>query len=567
MERSHNDDDYLFHDFSTGEVDQPLPDIFQSIFSQAEQPISDYDFKDYDAEPYVGNNDFEDINPYVRAEAYEDADNTDNVPPDPDPLHFPAMDGYSDSGEYRTYDGNHEYRSFDASLPETSPEGWYHYSDEDMELDRYAGEFDGEFNQNAGLKHHKLRIVLHALLAVMTVFSVVYMFALYSNIGFVKKLRTTYIQTAMETLNHKWMATAIIPGDIIDDVMLQRYISGEEQIGLETNWGDVEIDHLPSFSADYIQEPAPAETPEAAAEETPMPDSKYGSADEETFFGLFYELDFDSMQSYVADHPEALDDGWANIDINEAGLDDEGTEIRTIYGDQVLAINAKEGILLVRVEFQPTTRGIMAICKDTSQLSLCPASTLGIVGQTAGRICDANNGILAINGSAFLDDGNGNGGQLSGLMVCDGVVYGTPLGDAKRLELRDDNRMYIVDSYTSVGDGTRDACEFMPAVIVDGEIVLGTGWDGIQPRAILGQSNKLETMMVIAEGRLSDSMGCSVEEIAKTMKQYGCVQAMNLDGGTSAIMYYEGEYVTRCSNQDLPGGRTLPSAWVYHYSS
>ena len=93
--------------------------------------------------------------------------------------------------------------------------------------------------------------------------------------------------------------------------------------------------------------------------------------------------------------------------------------------------------------------------------------------------------------------------------------------------------------------------------------IMDTTWNGLEPRAVLGQSEKLETMMVIVEGRYADSLGCGVEYVAAKMRQYGCVQAMNLDGGTSAIMYYEGEYVTRCSNPDLPGGRTLPTAWVY----
>ncbi len=563
MERSHHDDDYLFHDFSTGETNEPLPDIFQSIFSQAENPTSDYGFNDYDTEPYVGSDDFEDINPFVREDEYPEPDYDDAAPG------YGGQDGdniYNDSGEFRTYDGNHEYRSFDASLPEASPEGWYHYSDEDRELDSYNGEYDEEYPQRpAGLRHQKLWVFAHAVLAILTVFSLVYMIALYSNIGFVKRLRTMYIQTAMETLNHKWMATAIIPGDIIDEVMLQKYQSGQQQQGVTTDWGTVVVNPLPSFAAETTEAPAPTEVHVSAVEETPAP----VNTDEETFFGLFHELDTDSMHSYLDQHPEALDEGWANIDINESGLDDEGTSIRTIHGDQVLAVNAKEGILLVRVGFQPNTRGILAICKNTGQLSLCPASTLGTIGQTAGRICDANNGILAINGSAFMDEaGGGNGGQLSGLMVCSGEAQGIPLGGVcKRLELRDDNRMYIVDSYDAVGEGTRDASEFEPAVIVDGEVVLGTGWDGVNPRAVLGQTDRLETIMVIAEGRYTDSPGCSVEEIAVTMQKYGCVQALNLDGGTSAIMYYKGEYVTRCSNPDLPGGRTLPSAWVYRYKS
>lgn len=564
MERSHNDEDYLFHDFSTGGADEPLPDIFQSIFSQAEIPTSDYDFKDYDAEPYVGNNDFEDINPFVREDEYaEPEDDSETFYESP-----VSDDIYDDSGEFRTYDGNHEYRSFDASLPEASPEDWYHYSDEDRELDHYNGEYDDEYAPEASKDRHRgLKIFGNALLAIITVFSLVYMIALYSNISFIAKLRTTYIQTAMETLNHKWMATAIIPGDIIDEVLMKKYTITDSMEGVNSEWGIV-VNPLPSFSTTVTATPEPVETLEAsAAEPVATYDEKYGSEEEEVFFSLFHELDFDSMHDYLDDHPGVLDSGWSNIDINESGLEDEGTDIITTQGDQVLAINAKNGILLIRLEI-PGSRGVLAICKNTNQVSLCPASTLGIVGQTVGRICDANNGILAITGSAFIDpDGAGNGGTLSGLMVSSGTTYGSPLGSGyKRLELRNDGRMYVVDSSSPVNSETRDASEFMPAVIIDGEIIVGSEWNGFNPRAVLGQSSRLETMMVVMEGRFADAPGCGVEDIAKEMKRYDCVQAMNLDGGTSAIMYYDGQYVTRCSNTALPGGRTLPSAWVCHYA-
>lgn len=297
-----------------------------------------------------------------------------------------------------------------------------------------------------------------------------------------------------------------------------------------------------------------------------QPEAASAEPSEESFFALFHELDEASVRAYLDDHPEALDSGWGGIDINASGLEDAGTDIRTTNGDQVLAVNARDGILLVRVEVEsPATRGVLAICKDTSQLRLCASENLGESGQTAGEICEANGGVLAMTGSAFIDaNSDGNGGQLSGLMVSGGEVYGTAMGAGyKRLELREDDRMYIVDSANPVGDGTRDAVEFQPAVIVDGEVIRDTGWNGISPRALIGQSDRLETMMLVMEGRFTDSVGCGVEECAEIMQKYGCVQAMNLDGGTSAIMYYKGECVTRCSNPDLSDGRQLPSAWVY----
>ena len=107
--------------------------------------------------------------------------------------------------------------------------------------------------------------------------------------------------------------------------------------------------------------------------------------------------------------------------------------------------------------------------------------------------------------------------------------------------------------------------EFTPALIVDGKVLVdeNNDWNGLNPRACIGQSEKGEILMLAIEGRLASSLGTGVAECAKILKSHNCMQAMNLDGGTSAILWYDGEYIIRCSNQALPAGRTLPNAFVY----
>ena len=485
---------------------------------------------------------------------------------------YTDYDTYNDSGTYRSYDGSSEYRSFDAAMPEAPQEGWYHFSEEDSALeDEEDYEEDDEEEEDMTPdrpRHRLLRVFSHILLALVTLLCGFYLMVLYAPIPALTNLRDMYIRTAMTTLNHKWLATAIVPSDIIDQVMLEDYAADDAMVGKGSNWGNVSVQELPTFADSQDATPETASEIEETLDEDANQDGDtitYSSQEEEIFYQLFYEVDYHSMTSYLEDHPNALSNGWGYIDINEAGLDDDGTDIQTVYGDQVLALDAYNGVLLVRVKFG-ASRGVMAICKDTSRLSLCSATTLPVTGQTAGKICDNNNGVVAITGSAFLDDGTSNGGQISGLAVCEGVEMGSRLGGAgdKRLELRNDDKMYIVDSSDSLSSDTRDACEFHPALIIDGENLAGSStWTSPNPRAVLGQSSRLETMMVVVEGRLLDSPGCSVVDIADKMEEYGCVQALNLDGGTSAIMYYKGEYVTRCSNTALPAGRTLPSAWVY----
>ena len=331
-------------------------------------------------------------------------------------------------------------------------------------------------------------------------------------------------------------------------VMLLRFVGGQGQQG-------------------SVQTPSIA----AAAAESSQAEEAAALSEQEQFYACFYQLDQSSMEAYVDAHPEVLEHGWSGIDINAAGLEDSGTELYTTQGDQVLALDAQNGILLIRVVLDGdgnNSRGVLAICKDTSLLRLCAASTLPDSGETVGTICRENGGLLALTGNAFLDDGSSDGGIISGLAVCSGASLGTAMGAAgdKRLELRQDDRMYIVDSADPMGEGTRDACEFGPALIVDGKNVAGgSSWNTLQPRAVIGQSDRLETMMVVIEGRLTDSIGCGIAPIAEKLLEYGCAQAMNLDGGTSAILYYKGQYITRCSYAELPEGRKLPTAWVYGY--
>ena len=289
---------------------------------------------------------------------------------------------------------------------------------------------------------------------------------------------------------------------------------------------------------------------------------------EENFYTLFYEIDKPSLEAYLSEHPEALENGWDNLYINEAGLDDSGTSIQTIHGEQVLAIDAKNQVLLVRVSGSGYL-GVLAIAKDPSRLSLYPSSQLGVTGEYSGTIAENHNGIIGIAASGFIDpNGNGNGGLLAGYAMCDGTAYGNAhMGwGYKRIELHEDDLFYIKDASDPVDEETTDAVEFQPALIIDGTIVVDSncGWTGLQPRTCIGQSDKYEILMLVIEGRMPlRSTGTHVIECAEILKRHGCMQAMNLDGGTSAMMYFDGEYITKCSNQALASGRPVPTAFVY----
>ena len=390
-----------------------------------------------------------------------------------------------------------------------------------------------------------------SLFLVLVTLEAMYCTVAFSNIPFISDLRTRYIATAWETMNHRWLATAFFPPAVVKAVTDQMAATQEAQIGVNSSWNQ-------ATKQDDSQNTTEKEEEEP---EDLLPE------DQQAFFELFSEIDFDSMQTYVKRHPEVVARGWDKIKINESATDSDGVDILTTQGDRVLALDVQNAVLLIRVTGSGY-RGVLALAKDPSRVSVQVASSLGSYGEVAGDIAQNNDGILAMTASGFIDNGGaGNGGILAGYAMCDGVEYGRAhMGwSYKRAELHKDNLLYITDAQAEVSPDTTDAVEFMPALIIDGEVLVDETnfWNAINPRAVIGQNANHDIMMLVIEGRQYNSLGTGVVECAAILHRYDCMQAMNLDGGSSAIMWYDGEYITRCGNNALPEGRPLPNAFVY----
>lgn len=412
-------------------------------------------------------------------------------------------------------------------------------------------------------------------LLVILCLEALYFFCVYTNNSFVKKWRTIYINTAMDTMRHQWLATYFIPKDVIDEVRYEYGLIRTATVGVESSstWGQTTADtpQDPSGTADgsNVTHIDPNVTHETDTDPGVLSPEELEKQAEEKFYTVFWELDRTSMEAYLAEYPDTLANGWDHIYINEAGFDDEGTSIQSIFGEQVLAIDAKNGVLLLRISGKGY-RGVLAVGKDPSLLSIEMAATLGTAGQLSGTIAEAHNGVLAMNANGFLDpNGAGNGGLLAGYTMSNGTAYGDHFTAYayKRIELHDDDRFYIKDALSPVGEGTTDAAEFTPALIVDGKKIMDDYWTGEQPRACIGQSEKYEILMLVIEGRypLEGILGTSVNNCSEILLQHKCMQAINLDGGSSAMLWFDGEYVTQSSSSPLryTGGRPLPNAWVY----
>ena len=216
-----------------------------------------------------------------------------------------------------------------------------------------------------------------------------------------------------------------------------------------------------------------------------------------------------------------------------------------------------------------TYTGYMMVVLDPSRVTCgtCSDKFSKKAGLQLKDIAARHGALAAINGGGFEDaGGGGNGGMPIGLVVSEGRLMHTG-GDSSdfyaTVGFNQDNVMIIgkMSAKEAEAKGIRDAMTFGPRLIVNGEPASVKGVSsGLNPRTAIGQRSDGAVLMLVIEGRQSSSLGATYSDLIKVMVQYGAVNAINLDGGSSSLMYYKGEYLN--NGVVLTGSRNMPTAFI-----
>lgn len=178
--------------------------------------------------------------------------------------------------------------------------------------------------------------------------------------------------------------------------------------------------------------------------------------------------------------------------------------------------------------------------------------------------------IAGINASGFEDpNGEGWGGVPVGLEY----VNGQTLMASKTTENWatvgfTSNGVLVLGDYTTAQLkvlGVRDAMQFHPELVVDGQpmITQGDGGWGADPRTAIGQAKDGTVIFVVINGRLhGGSIGATQRDVMNIMLKYGAWNACAMDGGSSSVMYDQGQIINSPSTIDPNGQRHLPDAWL-----
>ena len=217
-------------------------------------------------------------------------------------------------------------------------------------------------------------------------------------------------------------------------------------------------------------------------------------------------------------------------------------------------------------------KGYYLVIKDPTRVKIGYTSKLKVEGETTSQIAENNDAVAAVNGGGFTDQSSnalwtGNGGFPIGLIMNEGKIIFNDIAKNKEADLLAITKegvmlvgKYSVEKLQELG--VQEALSFGPSLVINGKMtpMSGDGGWGIAPRTVIGQRKDGAIILLVIDGRGASSLGATLRETQEVIYKLGAVNAMNLDGGKSTTMYYDGDIINTPSNS--MGERSIPTAII-----
>ena len=237
----------------------------------------------------------------------------------------------------------------------------------------------------------------------------------------------------------------------------------------------------------------------------------------------------------------------------------DNTSSTTVYKDEYdkQVLDHEEGAIYKYFKVEGYSfDAYMAVIYDPSKISVIHTKHLGSQGQYLVDMARENNAIVAINGGGFIDiNGESNGGEARGIIIEDGIIIQSSRNRDKGggvIGFTNDHKLFLgdVSAQEAINAGVRDAVEFGPFLVVNGEssFIKGNGGYGIHPRTAIGQRKDGIVLFLVIDGRRVDSIGAGMKDLADIMIKYGAYNAANLDGGNSSVLVINDKIMNRPIN-------------------
>ena len=224
-----------------------------------------------------------------------------------------------------------------------------------------------------------------------------------------------------------------------------------------------------------------------------------------------------------------------------------------------------DGIIIDNVKGEGYSGYIMIVLDPSRVIMGSKPESYGVRGYTVEEMVKEFDAVAGINAGGFYDpNGQGNGSIPDSLVVVNGEVYYAANGERNGFVGFDSNYIMHVGMPTlseiqekSIMTG---AC-FGPVLVANGEPAdPSTLASGVNPRTAIGQRSDGAVLMLVIDGRQVTSMGAKYQDLVDIMLRYGAVNACNLDGGSSSLMWFGDGYVNNCAS--VIGIRPVPTTFL-----
>ena len=212
-----------------------------------------------------------------------------------------------------------------------------------------------------------------------------------------------------------------------------------------------------------------------------------------------------------------------------------------------------DGLILVTVPWETCTAYMLIVLDPTRVVLGCRPDRLYSRGYTVAEYAEQFGAVAGVNGGGFVDEGGtGNGSVPEHAIVSNGEVYCGWSGVGEGFAGIDaEGVLHLgfqhVEELTA--KNIKEGAGYGPVLIQDGQRVdpstsVFSYWiDTLNPRTAIGQRSDGAILLLVFDGRQPNSLGASFEDETEIMLQFGAVNAANLDGGNSSMLWLNGRYL------------------------
>lgn len=222
-----------------------------------------------------------------------------------------------------------------------------------------------------------------------------------------------------------------------------------------------------------------------------------------------------------------------------------------------------DGIIVQSVSGEGFAGYMMVVLDPTRVIMGTFPEDYNVLGYTVDQMVEKYGAVAGINGGGFEDkDGMGDGSQPNTMVINRGQIYYPEKGVGQGFVGID------ADGILHVGRPSAEEAQakriqygvgFGPVLVANGEPV-SVYASGVNPRTGIGQRSDGAILMLVIDGRQVSSLGATYEDMQQVFLSYGAVNACNLDGGSSTVMWYQGDYINHCAS--VTGIRRMPTAFL-----